>query len=83
MLKPSDLSQAAGEERRHVPFCNSTIRCLQKHITVIHVKVMGTDESMVSLRSRVWSLTAHIGPPSLWITVNPSDTGDPIAQGDL
>ena len=23
---------------------------------------------------------AHIGPPSLWITVNLSDTGDPIVQ---
>jgi hypothetical protein len=32
------------------------------------------------LRSKVWSLTAHIGPPSLWITINPSDIRDPIAQ---
>ena len=80
MLKPSDLSQAAGEEKRHVPFSNSAVKCLRKHITATRAKVMGTDESRVSLRSRVWSLTAHIGPPSLWITVNPSDTGDPIAQ---
>ena len=79
-LKPSDLTQAAGEEKRHVPFSNPAVRCLRKHISSTRAKVMGTDESRVSLRSKVWSLTAHIGPPSFWITVNPSDTGDPIAQ---
>jgi hypothetical protein len=25
-------------------------------------------------------MTAMNGPPSLWITINPSDTNDPIAQ---
>ena len=79
-LKPSDLIQAADEERRRIPFSNPAVKCLRKHITSTRAKVMGTDESRVSLRSKVWSLTAHIGPPSLWITVNPSDTGDPIAQ---
>jgi len=79
-LKPSDLTQAAEEEKRRIPFSNPAVRCLRKHIKSTRAKVMGTDESRANLRSKVWSLTAHIGPPSLWITVNPSDTGDPIAQ---
>ena len=79
-LKPSDLLQAAGEESRRVPFSNEAVKNLRKHITSIRSKVMGTDESRVSIRSKIWSLTAQIGPPSLWITLNPSDTGDPIAQ---
>ena len=32
------------------------------------------------MRLKVWSLTAQIGPPSLWGTINPSDMADPIAQ---
>jgi hypothetical protein len=79
-LKPSDLLQAAGEESRRVPFSNEAVKNLRKHITSIRSKVMGTDESRVSIRSKIWSLIAQIGPPSLWITLNPSDTGDPIAQ---
>jgi hypothetical protein len=79
-LKPGDLAQAAEEESRRVPFSNPAVRHLRKYIRSTRAKVMGTDESRVSLRSKVWSLTAHIGPPSLWITINPSDTGDPIAQ---
>jgi len=31
------------------------------------------------MRSKAWSTTAVFGPPSLWITLNPSDQ-DPIAQ---
>jgi hypothetical protein len=28
----------------------------------------------------MWSTTARLGPPSLWITINPSDLHDPITQ---
>jgi hypothetical protein len=79
-LKPSDLTEAAAEEKRHVPFSNPAVRCLRRHISSTRAKVMGTDESRVSVRSKVWSLTAQIGPPSLWCTINPADTADPIAQ---
>jgi Helitron helicase-like domain at N-terminus len=41
---------------------------------------MGTDKLWVSVRSKVWSLTTQIAPPSLWGTINPMDTTDPIAQ---
>ena len=41
---------------------------------------MGTDESRIKIRGKIWSTTAIRGPPSLWITINPSDTNDPIAQ---
>jgi|SRR5882762_1364654 hypothetical protein len=79
-LTPTDLVKAAGEENRRVPFTNPVVRALRKHITSVRSKVMGTDESRVNIRSKIWSMVADIGPPSLWITVNPSDVGDPIAQ---
>jgi hypothetical protein len=44
------------------------------------MKVMGTDESRIKIRGQIKGMTVMKGPPSLWITINPSDTGDPIAQ---
>ena len=41
---------------------------------------MGTDESRVRIRGQIKGMCVMKGPPSLWITINPSDTGDPIAQ---
>ncbi len=38
------------------------------------------DESRKSLQSKIWSTNLAFNPPSLWITINPSDTYDPIAQ---
>ena len=32
------------------------------------------------MRSKVWSTVLLFNPPSLWITINPADTQDPIAQ---
>ena len=79
-LKPSDFLDAAKEEARNIPFTNCTIQQLRKHVSTIRAKVMGTDESHMKIRSQIWSTTAMFGPPSLWITVNPLDTNDPIAQ---
>ena len=43
-------------------------------------RVMGTDQSRVAIRSKVWSTTVRYGPPTLWVTINPSNLHDPIAQ---
>jgi hypothetical protein len=79
-LKPADLLNAAGEENRKVLFSNPAVRSLRKHISATRAKVMGTDESRIKIRRQVWSTVVLRGPPSLWITINPSDTNDPIAQ---
>jgi hypothetical protein len=79
-LKPADLLIAAGEEHRKVPFSNPAVRSLRKHVSAIRAKVMGTDESRIKIRGQIWSTIVLQGPPSLWITINPSDTNDPIAQ---
>ena len=41
---------------------------------------MGTDESRTKIRSYIWGMSVMKNPPSLWITINPTDTHDPIAQ---
>lgn len=79
-LKPTDLLIVAGEESRRVPFSNPTVQCLRKHVSAVRAKIMGTDESRIKIRRQIWSTIVMLGPPSLWITINPSDTNDPIAQ---
>ena len=79
-LKPSNFLNVAKEEARSIPFTNSAIRDLCKHVFTIQTKVMGTDESRIKIRGQIWLMTAIQGTPSLWITINPSDTNDLIAQ---
>ena len=79
-LTPKDLMIASGEESRKIPFSNPIVKALRSQITAMRAKVMGTDESRVQIRSQIKGMCVMKGPPSLWITINPSDTGDPIAQ---
>ncbi|KAG2107118.1 hypothetical protein BD769DRAFT_1675703 [Suillus cothurnatus] len=34
----------------------------------------------INIRAYIWGMTMMKNPPSLWITINPADTHDPIAQ---
>jgi hypothetical protein len=79
-LTPKDLMIASGEENRKVPFSNPTVKALRSQISGLRTKVMGTDESRIKIRGQIKGMCVMKGPPSLWITINPSDTGDPIAQ---
>lgn len=79
-LDPSDFLKASKEETRHVPFSNPAIQGIRRHITAVRARVSGTNEARLRLRSKIWSTNLLFNPPSLWITINPSDTNDPIAQ---
>lgn len=79
-LKPKDLLQASDEEKKKVPFSNPAIRALRSQLTAVRSKVLATDENRASVRAQIWSLNVAFNPPSLWITINPSDTHNPIAQ---
>lgn len=41
---------------------------------------MGTDESRIKIRALIWGMCVRKNPPSIWLTINPADTQDPIAQ---
>jgi hypothetical protein len=79
-LQSTDLLKASNEEKRNIPVSNPIIRSLKHHLSAIRSKVKGTDESRTSIRSQIWGMSVMKGPPSLWITINPTDTHDPIAQ---
>jgi hypothetical protein len=74
------LQQAESEETRKVPISDEAVRKLKRHLHGAAGRVLGSDESRYRLRSQIWSTSVCLGPPSLWITINPSDIHDPVAQ---
>ncbi|KAF8803427.1 hypothetical protein BYT27DRAFT_7214734 [Phlegmacium glaucopus] len=79
-ITAGDLTKASQEETRGVPFSNPAVRILRSQLSAVKTKVQGSDESRNSIRSKIWGTNLLHNPPSLWVTINPSDTQDPIAQ---
>ncbi|KAK0183562.1 hypothetical protein F5146DRAFT_968740, partial [Armillaria mellea] len=79
-VRPKDLLNAAVQESQKTPFTNPGVQALKSELVSVRSKVLGTDESRRTLRSKIWSTTVVFNPPNLWITINPNDTHDPIAQ---
>ncbi|KAJ8516236.1 hypothetical protein ONZ45_g6447 [Pleurotus djamor] len=75
-----DLNNARVEEEKNVPISNPAIQCLRRKVFASAGRVMGSDHSRYQMRSQIFSTTISKGPPSLWITINPCDLHDPIAQ---
>ncbi|KIJ17283.1 hypothetical protein PAXINDRAFT_73356, partial [Paxillus involutus ATCC 200175] len=79
-FRPSDLKAVSVEEDQHKPHANPTVHALKKHISTVRAKVVGTDKSQTSICAFVWGMTVKKGPLSLWITINPMDMHDSLAQ---
>ncbi|KAF8816193.1 hypothetical protein BYT27DRAFT_7248501 [Phlegmacium glaucopus] len=79
-ISADDLTKASREETRGVPFSNPAIRIFRGLLSTVKTKVQGSDESRKSIRGKIWGMNLLHNPPSLWVTINPSDTQDPIAQ---
>ena len=76
----ADLQAAQLEEESNKPISNPAVQVMRKHILAMSSRVQGSDASRLHLRSQIWSTNIRLGPPSIWITINPSDIHDPIAQ---
>ncbi|KAF7317187.1 ATP-dependent DNA helicase [Mycena chlorophos] len=79
-LSAADFVAAAKEESAKRQISNPVIRSLRKQITTVRARVMGTDESRISIRAQVWGMIVRFNPPTIWTTINLADTGDPVAQ---
>jgi len=73
------LQRARAEEEK-MPISDPAVRLLRKHIHATSGRVMASDQARYQLRSQIWSTSIYFNPPSLWITINPCDLHDPIAQ---
>ncbi|GLB44644.1 putative G-quadruplex DNA unwinding [Lyophyllum shimeji] len=74
------LEQARREEEKQHAISDPAVRLLRKHIHAASAHVQGSDQARYQLRSQIWSTSIMLNPPTLWITINPSDLHDPIAQ---
>ncbi|KAH7868241.1 uncharacterized protein C8R40DRAFT_1009080, partial [Lentinula edodes] len=79
-LKPGNFATTAEEERNSSRFSNPVMRSLMNHLRSVRSSVPGTDSSRTSVRSQIWSMSTMINAPNLWVTLNPSDINNPIAQ---
>ena len=74
------LEAAKREEEKGLPISDTAVHALKNHIHATASRIQGSDQARYCLRSEIWSTSTVFGPPSLWITINPSDLHDPIAQ---
>lgn len=74
------LEAATREEENGLAVTDPAVRMLKKQTHATSSRVQGSDQARYRLRSEIWSTSAILGPPSLWVTINPSDLHDPIAQ---
>ncbi|KIK17450.1 hypothetical protein PISMIDRAFT_15084 [Pisolithus microcarpus 441] len=74
------LRRAEQEEEQKKPISDAAVRLLRRHIQATAGRVIGSDQSRYCLRSQIWSTSVMLNPPSLWLTINPCDLHDPIAQ---
>jgi Helitron helicase-like domain at N-terminus len=79
-LTPERLQQAAREEDANLPIVDPAVKKIRRHVHGAVSRVQGTDQARYQLRSQIWSTALYHGPPSVWMTINPSDLHDPILQ---
>ncbi|KAG9088110.1 hypothetical protein FS749_002407 [Ceratobasidium sp. UAMH 11750] len=79
-LTLADLSRAAEESAKGQAPSNPTVSLLRCMVHSAGGKVMGSDASRATYRSQIASSSLSLNPPSLWMTINPTDLHDPIVQ---
>jgi len=79
-LTIAKLQQAQKEEESGQVISDPAVRLLRQHIYATGGRVMGSDQAQNQLRRQIWSTSIMLNPPTLWITINPCDLHDPIAQ---
>ncbi|KAJ3730301.1 hypothetical protein C8R42DRAFT_693122 [Lentinula raphanica] len=76
------LKAAQEQEEKGERVTDSAILLLKSHVHAAAGKVMGSNASKYRLKSQIWSTSIALGPPSLWLTINPSQNvaGDSYAS---
>ncbi|KAH9943739.1 hypothetical protein B0H21DRAFT_823608 [Amylocystis lapponica] len=76
----ADLDDAAAQEARGEMVTNAAVKLLKHRVQSTAMKVMGSDAARLALRSQIWSTCIWFNPPNVWVTINPDDLHDPVAQ---
>lgn len=75
-----DLQEAQVDEAAHRPIRNERVQRLQHHLYATSSHIIASGKMRASYRSQIWGSCLWLRPPSLWLTINPLDYEDPIAQ---
>ncbi|CCO35593.1 DNA repair and recombination protein pif1,mitochondrial [Rhizoctonia solani AG-1 IB] len=75
-----ELQKAAEEECMGLKPSNPSIRLLEGKATAVAKRVIGSNAARAQLRSQIISTSLLLNQPALWLTINPDDYNDPIAQ---
>lgn len=79
-LSLRDLQEAQVDEEAHRPIQNERVQRLRHHLYATSSHIMGSGQMRGTYRSQIWGTCLWMRPPSLWMTINPMDYEDPIAQ---
>jgi hypothetical protein len=79
-LRVQDLQQAQVDKDAHRPIQNKAVKSLWCHLYATSSHIMGSSQMHMTYRSQIWGACLWLRPPSLWLTINPMDYEDPIAQ---
>ncbi len=79
-ITTESLKRAAEQEAAKVPITDPAVLLLKRVIHGSAGRVQGTDAARYKIRGQIWSTCLSHGPPSMWITINPTDIHNPIAQ---
>ena len=79
-LSSLDFKIAAEEENQCHPFSNRVMQSMHRTVSSVRANIMGTDESCTKICSYIWGMCIKKNPPSIWLTINPADTQDPVAR---
>ncbi|PSS19942.1 hypothetical protein PHLCEN_2v3115 [Hermanssonia centrifuga] len=82
-LTVGKLQAAQREEDLGLHSTDPAVRVVRKHLHATAGRVLGTDQSRYRMRGEIRSTSIEQGPPAVWLTVNPGDSDDPIAQALL
>ena len=74
------LQKACEEEEQGLPISDPAIRLLQRSVYATASHVNGSNQQRIQYRGQIWSTCIMKNPATLWITINPTDIHDPIAQ---
>ena len=76
----ADLKKAEQQEGCKEPITNSRVCTLRHHVVAANGRVKGSDNARAQYRGMIWGTCLFLGGPTVWITINPADVHDPIAQ---
>ncbi|KIO11878.1 hypothetical protein M404DRAFT_98925, partial [Pisolithus tinctorius Marx 270] len=86
MIQKRDTMRSARLQMRRKDFerdalaFNPRVRALHKHVVTANSKVEGSDNARAQYRGMIWGSCLFLGGPTIWMTINPADMHDPIAQ---